>query len=134
MVFNNIRQDIYGVFATQLWKNNGIKTYPDNYQGNIGATKPFIRMTIIPGSAKFSSFHLKKELSGRLILSIFVDNKKGETQLYEVADIIDSFFQGKTLTNGTQFGPSAITPLGIDSANSSLYRGDYSITFKSYGE
>lgn len=133
-MFSKIKQDIYAVFANNLWKNNGIKVYPDNYQGNIGATKPFIRMTIIPGSARFSSFHLKKELSGRLILSIFVDNKKGETELYSVADIIDDHFQGKTLTNGTQFGPSSITPLGIDNANSSLYRGDYSITFKSYGE
>jgi len=133
-MFNKIRQDIYGVFASNLWKNLGIKVFPENYQGDIGTQLPYIRLTIIPGVATLNSHNLEKQLSGRMVLSIFVDNNAGDKDLYELADIIDDYFQSKTLTNGTQFGPSTLIPLGIDKINSSIYRGDYSITFKKYGE
>jgi len=133
-MFNKIRQDIYGVFASNLWENLGIRVFPENYQGDIGTQLPYIRLTIIPGVATLNSHNLEKQLSGRMVLSIFVDNNAGDKDLYELADIINDYFQGKTLTNGTQFGPSTLIPLGIDKINSSIYRGDYSITFKKYGE
>jgi hypothetical protein len=69
-----------------------------------------------------------------LILSIFVKAGNGDTELFNIADSIDSFFQGKTLANGTQFGTSSLMKLGLDPADKSLYRGDYSINFKAYGD
>lgn len=133
-MFDKLRQDIYSVFASFAWEANNIKVYPENYQGDVGSTLPYIRLTIIPGNASMDSFSIGKRLSGRIILSVFVDNTAGDKDLYNVADLLDNYFQGKTLTNGTQFGPSTITPLGIDNVNSSIYRGDYSINFNSYGE
>jgi len=133
-MFDKLRQDIYSVFASTAWKYNNIKVYPENYQGNIGSQLPYIRLTIIPGSASLDSFSLKKRLSGRIVLSVFVDNTAGDKDLYSVADLLDDYFQGKTLTNGTQFGPSTVVPLGIDKVNSSIYRGDYSINFNTYGD
>jgi len=134
MTFNKLRQDIYAVFASNAWKNTGIKVFPENYQGNVGSALPYLRLTIIPGAASLDSFSLSKRLSGRMVLSIFVDNTAGDKDLYSIADLLDTHFQGKTLTNGTQFGPSTVIPLGIDKVNSSIYRGDYSINFNSYGE
>ena len=133
-MFDKLRQDIYSVFASFAWKANNIKVYPENYQGDVGSQTPYIRLTIIPGAASLDSFSIGKRLSGRIILSIFVDNTAGDKDLYNVADLLDNYFQGKTLTNGTQFGPSTVTPLGIDTVNSSIYRGDYSIKFNSYGD
>jgi len=133
-MFDKLRQDIYSVFASFAWKANNIKVYPENYQGDVGSQTPYIRLTIIPGAASLDSFSIGKRLSGRIILSIFVDNTAGDKDLYNVADLLDNYFQGKTLTNGTQFGPSTVTPLGIDNVNSSIYRGDYSIKFNSYGD
>jgi len=133
-MFDKLRQDIYSVFASFAWEANNIKVYPENYQGDVGSQTPYIRLTIIPGAASLDSFSIGKRLSGRIILSIFVDNTAGDKDLYNVADLLDNYFQGKTLTNGTQFGPSTVTPLGIDTVNSSIYRGDYSIKFNSYGD
>lgn len=133
-MFTKLRQDIYNVFASNNWKNTGVKVYPENYQGDTSDALPFMRLTIIPGKASWDSFSLQKKLSGVMILSIFVDNTSGDKDLYSMAELLNSYFQGKTLTNGTQFGPSTVSAIGIDTANSSIYRGDYSIQFTSYGE
>jgi hypothetical protein len=133
-MFSKIKSDVYGVFASSTWTATGYKTYPDNYSGAIDSSAAFIRVTILPGKSTIDAHGLKKKLSGMLILSIFVKAGNGDAELFSIADSIDSFFQGKTLTNGTQFGTSTLMKLGLDPADKSLYRGDYSINFKAYGE
>ncbi len=133
-MFSKIKSDVYGVFASAGWTATGYKTYPDNYSGAIDSSSAFIRVTILPGKSTIDAHGLKKKLSGMLILSIFVKAGNGDSELFSIADSIDSFFQGKTLTNGTQFGTSTLMKLGLDPADKSLYRGDYSINFKAYGE
>jgi hypothetical protein len=133
-MFSKIKSDVYGIFASAGWTATGYKTYPDNYSGAIDSSSAFIRVTILPGKSTIDAHGLKKKLSGMLILSIFVKAGNGDAELFGIADSIDSFFQGKTLTNGTQFGTSTLMKLGLDPADKSLYRGDYSINFKAYGE
>jgi hypothetical protein len=133
-MFSKLKSDVYGVFASSAWTATGYKAYPDNYSGAIDSSSAFIRITILPGKSTVDAHGLKKKLSGMLILSIFVKAGNGDAQLFSIADSIDSFFQGKTLTNGTQFGTSTLVKLGLDPADKSLYRGDYSINFKAYGE
>lgn len=133
-MFSKIKSDVYGVFASSPWTATGYKTYPDNYSGAIDSSAAFIRVTILPGKSTIDAHGLKKKLSGMLILSIFVKAGNGDAELFSIADSIDSFFQGKTLTNGTQFGTSTLMKLGLDPADKSLYRGDYSINFKAYGD
>jgi hypothetical protein len=133
-MFSKLKSDVYGVFASSAWIATGYKAYPDNYSGAIDSSSAFIRITILPGKSTVDAHGLKKKLSGMLILSIFVKAGNGDAQLFSIADSIDSFFQGKTLTNGTQFGTSTLVKLGLDPADKSLYRGDYSINFKAYGE
>ena len=133
-MFSKIKSDVYGVFASPSWIATNYKTYPDNYSGAIDSSAAFIRVTILPGRSTIDAHGLKKKLSGMLILSIFVKAGNGDAELFSIADSIDSFFQGKTLTNGTQFGTSTLMKLGLDPADKSLYRGDYSINFKAYGE
>jgi len=133
-MYTALKDDIYGVFNSNAWKLTGYKAYPTNYAGKIDTTKPFIRVSILTGKANLEAHGFKKSFSGLLILSVFVKAGDGDKTLYSIADTLDSFFEGKTLTNGTQFGPSTFATLGLDPADNTLYRGDYSITFKSYGD
>ena len=133
-MYSLLKDDIYGVFASTPWVSAGYKAYPSNYNGTIDTSNTFIRVSILPGKATLNAFRFKKTFSGLLILSIFVKAGEGDKTLFTVADALDSFFQGKTLTNGTQFGPSTLSTLGLDPTDDSLYRGDYSINFKAYGD
>jgi len=133
-MYTRLKSDIYGVFGSGAWTATGYKAYPSNYSGVVDTTGSFIRTSILPGNGTVEAHGLKKKLSGMLILSIFVKAGNGDSELFTIADTLDSLFQGKTLTNGTQFGTSALMQLGPDPADKSLYRGDYSINFKAYGD
>lgn len=133
-MYSNLKSDIYGLFASSAWTTTGYKAYPANYSGAIDTTTSFIRISILPGKGTVDAHGLKKKFSGMLILSIFVKAGNGDAELFTIADTLDSLFQGKTLTNGTQFGASTVMQLGLDPADKSLYRGDYSINFKAYGD
>jgi hypothetical protein len=117
-MYSKLKSDIYGLFASSAWTTTGYKAYPANYSGIIDTTTSFIRISILPGSGTVDAHGFKKKFSG----------------MFTIADTIDSLFQGKTLTNGTQFGASTVMQLGLDPADKSLYRGDYSINFKAYGD
>jgi len=133
-MYNLLKTDVYSIFASTEWLASGVKAYPANYSGLIDNTGPFLRINILPGTPSIAAYELKKKFDGLLILSIFVKAGNGDSDLFTVADTLDSFFQGKTLTNGTQFGVSTLSALGLDPADKSLYRGDYSINFKAYGD
>ncbi len=133
-MYSKLKSDIYGLFASSAWTTTGYKAYPANYSGTIDTTTSFIRISILPGRGTVDAHGFKKKFSGMLILSIFVKAGNGDAELFTIADTLDSLFQGKTLTNGTQFGASTVMKLGLDPADKSLYRGDYSINFKAYGD
>jgi hypothetical protein len=133
-MYSKLKTDIYGVLSSNAWIATGYKAYPSNYSGAVDTTGSFIRTSILPGNGTIDAHGLRKKFSGMLILSIFVKAGNGDAQLFTIADTLDSLFQGKTLTNGTQFGASTLMQLGPDPADKSLYRGDYSINFKAYGD
>jgi len=133
-MFDSIRSDIYSVFASPSWVATGIKAYPGNYQGTISNKNEFARISIIPGRSQFDSHNLTKTLTGILTLSVFVKTGAGDKRLFEIADLLDDIFEGKTLQNGTQFSSSALNVIGLDRDDPALYRGDYTITFNKFGE
>ncbi len=133
-MYTGLKDDVYGVFASPAWKSTTYKAYPANYNGQIDSSSVFIRISILPGKPSLDGFSFSKTFSGMLILSIFVKAGDGDKTLFTVAETLDSFFEGKTLANGTQFGPSTLKTLGLDPSDDTLYRGDYSINFKAYGD
>jgi hypothetical protein len=132
-MFNLIKNDIYSVFSSISWKSENLLVVPESYTGTLD-TLPYIRLTIAPSRGNIATYGIGKELSGFMILSIYVSTDKGDTDLYNIAQKLDGYFQAKQLSNKTQFGVSHITTLGIDKENPKLYRGDYFIPFKNYGE
>jgi hypothetical protein len=134
MMYNLVREDIYGVFASDEFKALSIKVNPDTFQVD-AKVRPFIRLTIIPANSEFTSYSYdKKKLSGYMILAIFVETKQGHKGLFNLADTFDSLFENKKLSNGTCFMSSKLDVKGVDQHDSSLYRGDYMIKFNYYGE
>jgi hypothetical protein len=133
-MYENIQKDIYSVLASSAFTSLGYKAYPSNYDGKIDTTKSFIRVSILPAKSELQTFRFGKVTNGILILSIFVKSGNGDKELFAIADKLDKLFQGKTLTNGTQFGPSMINKLGLDATDNTYYRGDYMINFTIHGE
>ena len=50
----------------------------------------------------------------------------------EIADLLDSILQNKTLENGTKTEASSLQVLGQDRDNPNLFRGDYQVNFTFY--
>jgi hypothetical protein len=129
MTYTLIKKDIYEV----LDSITGFKVYPDNYTGSKTGTS-YITTLILPGNGYWNAYGAKKTMSGMLVISIYVQAGKGDAEIATIADTLDTKFQAKTLTNGTQFGASNLKMVGLDPKNPAIYRADYGINFKYYGD
>ena len=129
----NLKDDIYSIFDSAAWKAENITTHPGNFNGAV--TGNYIRVSIIPSSSPEANPLISS--SGQLLIDIFVEAGKGFLEAYIIADILDSYLSGKSVStvsgNSTQFSSSALTEQGIDPDNKSLYRFKYSIPFNYFG-
>ena len=128
--YSNLNSDIYSVFSTDTWKAEKIVTRPSNF---IGLDKPseFIRVSVIPSGAGLN----RKSVSGILIIDIFSQAGAGPKRSATIADKLDSYLSGKSLSTVSgvtiQFpDSSAIDLKGNDKDNPALYRVAYTIPFK----
>ena len=131
-MYERLLDDIYGVFASTEWRALGYPTFPENYGGSVGST-PYIRISILL-AGELDRYSLGKSLRGQLRLAIFINNEEGDRKLFSMGDEFDQFFEGKILTNGTQFGTSNLVLVGRDTDDPSIYRADYVINFNNYGD
>lgn len=127
--YSNLDSDIYSVFNTDAWKAEKIKTRPNNFIG-IDKVSEFIRVSIIPSGKGLN----RKSVSGILMIDIFTQAGDGPKRPSLIADKLDSYLSGKSLstTSGTaiQFPESsAIDHKGNDKDNPTLYRVAYTIPF-----
>lgn len=127
--YSNLNSDIYSVFSTDIWKAEKIVTRPSNF---VGLDKPseFIRVSVIPSGTGLN----RKSVSGVLIIDIFTQAGGGPKRSAIIADKLDSYLSGKSLstTAGTtvQFPESSAMDLkGNDKDNPALYRVAYTIPF-----
>lgn len=128
--YSSIDKSIYSVFSTPAWLAESIKTVPANYNGT-GLGNEYLRVSIVPGSS-FAYANMPKSSAGQLIIDIFAPFGEGSARISTIADLLDTYLVSKSfaVTNGkTQFSASSLAHLGKDSANPSLYRSSYSISF-----
>jgi hypothetical protein len=122
----DIVDNVYKIFATPTWKAEKIATFPSNLDGS---GEEFIRVSVIPsgGGVNLNSG------SGVVLIDIFTAAGKGPKRAMSIADILDSYLVGKSLSTQvgatTQFSQSSVQPFGADPVNPSLYRVQYSISF-----
>lgn len=123
--------DIFSIFATTAWKNENIKTYPDNYI-QVNAGQEFVRVhSLLSGTDQ------NNIMSGILIAEIFIPAGSGPSRAYSIADKLDNYLAGKTiataLNGNTQLFSSSLATLGADPINKGLHRYKYTIPFNYFG-
>jgi hypothetical protein len=128
--YESINSDVYSIFATDTWKAEKIVTRPSNF---VGLDKPteFIRVSIIPSGTGLN----RKSVSGIIIIDIFTQAGGGPKRSAVIADKLDSYLSGKSLSTNVgsiiQFPDSSALDLkGNDKDNPALYRVAYTIPFK----
>jgi len=125
--YESLENDIFSVFEKPEWANEGIPTFPANYKIPEGLVE-FIRINILPGSPGYNI----RSISGVLILEIFSLVGVGSTRTYQIADILDTYLNGKTVSN-TQFMGSVLDSIVVDAVNESLNKTKYQISFNYNG-
>lgn len=104
--FLNLETDIFQIFNSAGWKSEGIRTIPSNFIPN-DLGDEYIRITIIPQGAGD-----QVSTSGILMIDIFTPSGKGPHPATIIADKLDTFCLGKTIStvsgNATQFLSSSI--------------------------
>jgi hypothetical protein len=133
-MFDNVLDDIEGVFASSSWTTHSIDIYPDNYQGTISDETEFCRLNVMPSNSENHSYGGKKELSGLIAVKIFVSAGEGQSRIMAISDILDIVLQNKKLTRGTELYTSYLNVEGLDPSNKALYSASYIIPFKIYGD
>jgi len=127
-----LEKDVFSVFDSQPWKDLELETYPSNYIVDSPADE-FLRISIIPSGRGLNL----SSVSGILVIDIFIPAGKGPKRSAIIADILDTYLVGKSLStvsgNTTQFGNSFMSPQGTDVDNSSLFRAVYTIPFNFFG-
>jgi len=130
--YTDLETDIFSIFASNTWKSEKIKTYPNNFILT-GNPKEFIRVTIIPSGKGVN----RLSVSGVVIIDIFTLAGEGTRSLSLIADTLDNYLGGKVITllsgRATQFGISTMTISGFDTDNPSLFRAHYTIPFNFFG-
>ena len=130
--YANLEQDIFSVFASSAWADEGIRTFPTNYIA-VDSSSEFIRVSVIPSGRGIN----RHSLTGILIIDIFISAGKGTRRAFEIADKLDSYLLNKSLTTDsstlTQFGLSSLSAGSVDTQNAALFKSSYSITFSFFG-
>ena len=127
--YADVLRDVEELFASTAWTATGIQAYPSNYQGG-SFTDEFVRVEVLPAQPRTSYGSLR--VGGQIIVQIYTRAGEGTRRSMEIADLLDTVLQAKTLQRGTQTGTSSLSFLGIDNDDNSLFRADYAISFRNY--
>ena len=130
--YENIEKNVFSVFAQSTWVTEDIKTYPANVQA-MNTGEEFVRVSILPDGYGINP----NSTSGVVIIDIFTSAGKGPNRATLIADKLDSYLVGKSLSTEagtrTQFFGSALSHDGLDSENRTLHRSTYTIRFSYFG-
>jgi len=130
--YTSLINDVFSIFSTEEWGLEGINAVPSNFVPD--GLEEFARVSVIP-----SSFGVNfQSISGVLIATIFVPAGYGPKRYMEIADTLDRYLVGKTVTlssgGSTQFtNSSSLRALGEDQKMPTFYAAEYTIPFSYFG-
>lgn len=130
--YTTLQNDVFSVFSLSEWEAENVRTFPSDFVA-VNAGTEYIRVNVIPNGAGINN----ESTAGILVIDIFVAAGSGPSRTNVIADKLDAYLQGKSLstTEGilTQFFSSSLAAIGKDKENPALYRSSYTIPFKSFG-
>jgi hypothetical protein len=129
--YESLEKGIFSIFGKAAWTAENIKTQPSNYL-SVGTKTEFIRVSLIPSGKGLNL----GSASGVIIIDIFTPAGKGPQRFSFIADKLDMYLAGKSVTTsaGTvQCGISTMNPRGADVDNPGLHWSQYTIPFNFFG-
>jgi hypothetical protein len=124
--YKQIQDDVFSIFASQEWKEEEIKTIPNNVKSPEG---PFIRVNILTDGRSLN----RVSVEGMLLIDIFTEAGRGPTSAAEIADALDVFLVNNQLGTSdegvVQLFSSTFSHMGVEETYS---RAQYSIPLKYY--
>lgn len=126
--YSDLFSNVYSVFGMPEWQAENIVTIPSNFTGSV-SNEDYIRVSVISGAQGLNL----RSASGIIIIDIFVKYGLGPAAVGIIADKLDSYLVGKTISGETQFRNSTLTLLGMDPDNNALFRAKYVISFNHFG-
>ena len=130
MKYELLKKDIFDLIAKVSWGD--VKVYPADMVIE-SSHSPFVRITIVPSGYAVNN----NSASGIISADIFVESGRGPSKLFQLASFIDRHFSKKTITSAPgrslQLRNSSFSPMGVDSADPGLLRGNLIIPFTFYG-
>jgi hypothetical protein len=128
--YGSSETNIYSIFGASNWITENIKTIPYNFAGkDLG--KEYIRISIVSGDDGINLLSAR----GQILIDIFIPAGVGSLRIKQIADILDTYLVGKTITSSqgnTQFGKSVLSNFTPDEDNAALYKALYSISFNHF--
>jgi hypothetical protein len=131
--YANLQTDIFSIFDSVSWQSLLIKTFPENYD-IINPGNTFIRINVVASGQSVNII----SVSGVLIIDIFTKVGSGPKEASQIADSLDTFLVGNSITGANskfvcQFTESFMNSVGIDKDNENLFKSIYTIPFNYYG-
>lgn len=126
-----ITRNILAIFELPAWKSESVDTYPSNFIITV-PKKEYLRVTVVPNGSSINRI----SASGLLLIDIFTAVGSGPLRPSLIADVLDKYLAGKTFNVAnatTQLKGSYLAGCGVDKADPTLYRSQYTIPFNHFG-
>ena len=128
--YASLEKEVFAVFDLAGWKALSIPTFPLNFITSVVGNK-YVRVGILANGQGINM----SSVAGIMMIDIFIPAGYGPSVASAIADNLDTYLVGKSLTTDTgitQCGNSSLTHIGQDKANAALHRSIYSIPFNYY--
>lgn len=127
--FVKLLSDVESVFTTSTWTSTNISAFPSNFRVPEN-TSEFVKLEVLP--LRDNSDYGRCGVEGIIYVQIYVQANQGVRRLMEIADILDTLLQAKSLPNGTKTQASSLNVIGMDRDNPELFRADFAVDFTYY--
>lgn len=125
--YRAVTDDLFSVFASQAWRDEGVKVFPSAFDGEKG-DPPYVRYTVVPSGDPLNS----ASTSGVLLAEIYTAWGEGPGPSSDIADTLDRHLQHRAV-GGTQLFSSSMDRQTRDKYNQSLARSIYSLPYSRFG-
>jgi hypothetical protein len=129
--YTQIISGVEALFASSDWTNNNVKAFPADYNGNRDLPE-FVTISVLLSNSEKQYGGGKGATEGMFYLEIYTASGQGQRRPFEIADMLDSLLEMKTLLGAVETQTSTVGNPATDTANDSLSRTEYLVPFKTY--